>query len=546
MNPHELIKILETKLEEAPSNLELKERLAFLLLSQGNIKRAEDLLNEILKIDPNASNALWGLAKINWQKSSIDKAHTYMNLLSSLSEDKLNKEQALTFAKILAKKSSFSEASKWLDLAIAQDSSLLQTENTFLKFIRQNLVTKANNKAFDQRNQFEFSQPSPGGENNSQYRQVPRHTHYIVLEISHFEQAGGQGYPPGFSAGSNNPNFELPPSDLQNPEHEKEDLNQVKKIVTLDEVGGLKKVKQALIQEIVLPLKNPQLNSLCNSSSNPKVLLYGPPGCGKTHLCKALATESDICFLALRAGDFLDLSYEESELKLAHLLQFARDNKPAIVFIDEIHWLAADPQKAPLHAESYLFRINLLNLLLDSLSGSYSTNNQIGLIATTNKPWLLDKSFFTTNKISKHIYLHPPSAEERTEILKIALESRKSPVVEMDKVDFVKVIKALPNLQSGADIEEFADLITSDLLVETVLNMQNGTKDKQIILSTDRLIKTGKLMSSISVINPWIEEAKKNLKSRDSSLHILWEQVADNLITSSNNPFQKLFRSLTL
>jgi ATP-dependent 26S proteasome regulatory subunit len=525
MNPKELIEILESKLLQTPTNQEVKEQLAFLLLAQGNLARAESLFSDIIKLNPVSPSALWGLAKINWQRNSFEAAYSYMNLLSSMPNNKLTKEQALIFAKILAKKANYPEASKWLDAAIAQDSSLLQAEMPLLKFIKQNLVAAQNTDGSREGSMtgFPFPFPVPTGGPG-------KHTQYIVLEISQIVPGGSE--PPIY--GNEGMSFE-------EEDPEKEDLTQAKKVITFDQIGGLRKVKQFLIQEVALPLKNPQLCSAYNKSTNPKVLLYGPPGCGKSLLCRALAVETEINFFALRPANFVDLSFEECEMKLAHILQSARENKPTIILFDEIDWLAHSSSNAPGESDSYFYRSNLMKLLLDSLNNHLKVNDQIGLIATTSAPWKLDPAFFGSNKIGKHVYVGPPSAEDKAEILKLALEARQSAVVIPEKIDHTKIISVLRGIASGADIDELVDAALSDLLIETVVNIQNGAKDKKLLLSTERIIKSGRKLKHVPSVELWMNEARHHLKQKNSPLHHMWEQIEENDL---NNSRSKTYRSI--
>jgi SpoVK/Ycf46/Vps4 family AAA+-type ATPase len=278
------------------------------------------------------------------------------------------------------------------------------------------------------------------------------------------------------------------------------------------------------------------LSALCKSSSNPKVLLYGPSGCGKTYLCRALANETDINFLALRAGDFLDLSFEESELKLAHMLQFARENKPAVIFIDEYEWLGADAEKLGLDTETALFRNNLLNLLLDSINGNYFANGNIALIAVTNKPWLLDQSFLTAGKIDKHIYVPAPSVEDKAEILKVAFSERSNEFTDYKNLKFSQIAKKTQNISSGAEVEMFVDSVVSEIFLDKVLNSQTteptDTKEKVTIISTDRIKKSIKNFNYSSV-DCWLKLAKTELKNRKNRSNLFvanrfWQNIQEH------------------
>ncbi len=545
MNPKELIRILENKLQESPLDEEAKEQLAFLLMSQGNLSRAEILLSEIISSHPESSSALWGLAKINWQKNLYDKAHSYLSSLASYKSNKLNKEQALIYAKVLAKKQDFSEASKWLDIAIAQDSSLLQSEISFLKFIKHHL----NRLQENQKSNDNATSDNPLALGFGLPFHFPpmalanKHTQYILFEISHYEQKESSS-----SDGNNSDsdeNFNKNKNENEGFDEESESSNPTRKIITFDQVGGLRKVKQALIQELILPLKNPQLCGLYSKSTNPKVLLYGPSGCGKSFISRALSHEAEINFLLIKSSDFCDLDFEEAEAKLAHIIQLARESKPAIIYLDEILWLAHQSTSPDTLNQSYFFRSNLLNTLINNLSPDYPMNNQIGLLVNTSKPWHLDPEFLASNKINKHILVGPPSVQDKAEILDIILTQKQTPVLDPEKIDINKVVNSLKNLNSASDLNELVESALADLLIETVVNLQSGQKEKKLHLTTEKLIKTGKRLKQIPLLENWLNEAKKHLKSKDSLLRPLWEQV-DEYLQAQGQGFKFNFSTRTI
>lgn len=540
MNPKDLIKILESKLIETPTDEDLKERLAFLLLSQGELNRAESLFDEVVQSNPQAQNSIWGLAKLSWQKKSYDVAYSYMNLLASFSDSTLNKEQSLIFAKILAKKHNFYEASKWLDSAISQDSSLLLSELPFLKLIKHNLNPKG---SLDKKKLEEQIQNNLVSNN-----QLGKNAHYIILEISQLLDVARRQtdninvLPNDFVEDSTKVNEDSDNDAKDIGSNTKEDAdsdipNQLKKFVTFDQIGGLKTVKQALVQEILLPLKNPQLCAAYTKSTNPRVLLYGPSGCGKTHLCRALAAEAEIPFFSIRPSDFLDLTYEESEIRLIQLFQKVREVRPAIILFDDIDWLAELEHKSSISrgledvdTTSKTYRSNILNTILEFISVQFKDNSQIGIIATTNKPWNLDYEFFTSSKINKHIYVYPPNKEEKIEILKAAIELRQNPVIMSSNINFEDVIDSLPSLASGADIENVVDSSLTSLLIETMVNIQLSTEAeiKLDFLRTEHLIKASKQLNTINSVGLWIKTAKDKLSSKEHSFYSFWLSIRDN------------------
>ncbi|MDX1917868.1 MAG: AAA family ATPase [Candidatus Caenarcaniphilales bacterium] len=512
MNPKDLIKALESKIEQSPSNQELKERLAFLLLSLGRIAKAESLFGEIIKLNPSSKNALWGLAKINWQKQRFEAAYTYMALLSTLPNVKLTKEQSLTYAKILARKGDFLEAARWMDLAIGMDSSLIQSEMPLLRFIRQNIASQSElNNVVDHHH----GAIQSGG--NLQVSSQAAGRHFILIEFGTIfpPSIGGRHMLPMQSTGEQINSLDSLDS-----------LDEVQAPITLDQIGGLKKAKQALIENVIFPLKNPQLCSAYFKSTNPRILLYGPSGCGKTMLVQALQTETEISFFQIKASDFMDLSFEECELKLNLLLQLARDQRPSVIWLDEISWLAHQPNITYADHETFFYRTHLLNQLLNQLNNDSKHNGQIALIATTSTPWLLDAKYLNARKIDRFIYINPPNEREKVQILKSIIESKQSALLVPQNINSLKVVSALKNLQTGADFEELIEKAITEVLISSITDQSEADPKFRVkTLNTDWLIEIGRDMLKVPSLEMWMQDAKLYLKPKDSPLHVLWQTM---------------------
>ncbi|HEY9885673.1 MAG TPA: ATP-binding protein, partial [Vampirovibrionales bacterium] len=280
-----------------------------------------------------------------------------------------------------------------------------------------------------------------------------------------------------------------------------------------EQVGGLYHARQELVQELILPLTNPQLSSLYNRSTNPKVFLYGPASCGKSHLCKALATESEIAFIPIRPVDFIDLTFEEAEFKLMQMVSVARETKPAIFIVDEVSWLAEKSAEGQV-AEDYERRLlmhSILKILLELLNGRYTMNSQIGLVVTSNQPWNLEQSFFESTKIDKHIFVSPPTHQEKIEILEAVINSKQSPIVQLQNVDAESVINLVGKiLYTPADIEELVENTLSRLMLNQVAMLKTSVKERSQLLTTEKLIETAtQLRTSNASLKNWFTNASK-------------------------------------
>ena len=140
--------------------------------------------------------------------------------------------------------------------------------------------------------------------------------------------------------------------------------------VKFADVGGMDSVKDEIRMKIIHPLANPELFKQYGKSIGGGVLLYGPPGCGKTHLARATAGEVDAHFISIGITDILDMWIGSSEQNLAKLFEQARDHKPAVVFIDEVDALAADRRDLRQSAGR-----NVINHFLTELDGINANND---------------------------------------------------------------------------------------------------------------------------------------------------------------------------
>ena len=212
--------------------------------------------------------------------------------------------------------------------------------------------------------------------------------------------------------------------------------------VRWSDIGGLEDVKQQLREAVEWPLKYPQLFEKMGIRPPKGILLYGPPGVGKTLLAKAAATESEANFIAVNGPEILSKWVGESEKAIREIFRRARMVAPVIIFFDEIDAIA--PVRG--HDVSGVTD-RIVNQLLTEMDGIKPLRGVV-VIAATNRPDLVDPALLRPGRFDRVIYVPPPDKKARLEILKI--HTRKIPLAE--DVDLNKLAEMTEGY-SGADLE---------------------------------------------------------------------------------------------
>ena len=184
--------------------------------------------------------------------------------------------------------------------------------------------------------------------------------------------------------------------------------------VTWDDVGALAGPRRELEDAAVLPLTNPELCRRVGIPRPPGVLLYGPPGCGKTLLAKAVANGSHANFISIKGPELLNKYVGESERAVRQVFQRARASSPCIIFFDELDALCPKRENDSNSRGSQ----RLVNQLLTEMDGfEGSADKQIFVIAATNRPDIIDQAMLRPGRLDKLVYVDIPSATARAEIL---------------------------------------------------------------------------------------------------------------------------------
>ncbi|MEA3209966.1 MAG: hypothetical protein QOE70_3023 [Chthoniobacter sp.] len=259
--------------------------------------------------------------------------------------------------------------------------------------------------------------------------------------------------------------------------------------LTFADIGGMESIKEEIRMKIIHPLKNPQLFKAYGKKIGGGVLLYGPPGCGKTLLSRATAGEIKANFLSIGIHQILDLYLGNSEKNLHALFELARTHAPAVLFFDEVDALAADRNDLKRSAGR-----TLINQFLAEMDGNVGTNDGLLILGATNAPWHLDPAFRRPGRFDRILFVPPPDEPARASILDVMAKDKP-----VHKLDIGAVARKTKDF-SGADLKAVFDIAIERSLVRAM------QEDRVIPLGTDDLLKAAKDVKPST--RAWFESAK--------------------------------------
>ena len=378
----EAISGLREALKVSPNNVPLRVHLAQSLAGLGYFEESESEYRQALGLVPHDNNVKLGLADVYFQQNKVSQALVIV-------EDICKKNDAparayVTYARLLFHEGDVSSAVAQYKLALEMDPESLD------------------------------------------------------------EQLGQQlGVGDGYEDGevfegrvreSTEQHDDVPDTEVERPK------------IKFDDVGGMESVKEEIRIKILHPLQHPELYAAYNKQIGGGILMYGPPGCGKTYLARATAGEIGAGFISVGISDVLEMWTGSSERNLSGLFEYARANTPCVLFFDEVDALGGRRSDMQSGAGRHV-----INQFLSEMDGVDKSNDGVLILAATNAPWHVDPAFRRPGRFDRVVFVPPPDEPGLADVLRVQLKGKPQTAIDSKKI--ARKLKGY----SGADVKAVVD-----------------------------------------------------------------------------------------
>lgn len=364
-----------------------------------------DSLREALKHSPDNTPLRMLLADTLLTLNRLEEAEAEYSMLLKLTRD--NKAK-IGLAKVFFKKGSYSACNVILEEVIDRGTSDINVFTLYAKgLLKENSIAKA----------------------------IETYKQALVLDPNYFDEELDNQLRLRGSNEVTETTEELDSRFLQKP------------LINFSDVGGMDAVKKEIEMKIIKPLLHPELYKAYGKKVGGGILLYGPPGCGKTYIAKATAGQVNAKFINVSLNDILDMWIGNSEKNLHEIFELARYNTPCVLFIDEIDALGASRSDMKQSSGRHL-----INQFLQEMDGIDSPNEGVLIIGATNTPWNLDPAFRRPGRFDRIVFVPPPDATSRESILRLKLSNKPTGSIDL------QTIARKSEHYSGADIDAMIDI----------------------------------------------------------------------------------------
>ena len=273
-----------------------------------------------------------------------------------------------------------------------------------------------------------------------------------------------------------------------------------KEVVDFSDVAGMDHVKEAIRTDIIYPFQHPEVYKMYNKKSGGGILLYGPPGCGKTFIAKATAGEINAKFISLSIHELLSPFSGEGERALHDAFEWARENSPSVIFLDEIDAIGMSRTKT-----SGTLR-TLVNVFLTELDGIFTDNEGILVIGATNLPWEIDTALRRPGRFDRIIFVTPPDRKARSKLFELKLKDKPTEQINYER------LADMTKQYSSADIERICDEASEKAFKQSILT---GNIEKLTQASLEEVASKAR-----SSIIDWFSTVKNYIQySNESGLY---------------------------